>query len=177
VATNKNVLPGGVASLGTPDSLAPAIWVTGLIRKYDGDFAGPYEIQWDTQPEPILHRKNALEVAELVHNFKFCTTHRLLRGYVDLDLLWVRDPAPGSLGNQNVKYALVLPFDPIMNKYKIKFRSGIWLWKIEDEVKAAKHFTEISSYYGRTCYVDFQRCPDCGVGTSYIHSSGEPAAR
>ncbi len=74
MATNKNVLAGGVASQGTPDSLAPENWVTGSITKYDGDSACPYEIQWNTQPEPILHRKNALEVAELVHNFNFCTT-------------------------------------------------------------------------------------------------------
>ncbi len=87
MVTNKTVLPGGVVSVGTGDSLAPEMWVTGLLTKFDGDFACPYEIQWDAQPEPILHRKNALEVADFVENFKFCTTHRLLRGYVHLDLL------------------------------------------------------------------------------------------
>jgi hypothetical protein len=81
-------------------------------------------------------------VADFVENFKFCTKHRLLREYVHLDLLWVLEPAPGSLGNQHVKYAMVLPFDPLMGRYKIKFRSGIWSWKSEEQVKAAKHFTE-----------------------------------
>jgi hypothetical protein len=142
VATNTKVLPGGVASPETGDSLAPVIWVTGLITKYDGGAACPYEIQWDTQPDPIVHRKNALEVAQLVQNFKFCAKHRLLRGYVDLDLLWVHEPVPGSLGNQHIQYAVVLPFDPVMNKYKIQFRSGIWSWKSEEEVIAAKQFTE-----------------------------------
>ena len=37
---------------------------------------------------------------------------------------------------------MVLPFDLLMGRYKIKFRSGIWAWKSEEQVKAAKHFTE-----------------------------------
>jgi hypothetical protein len=45
VATNKSVFPGGVASVGTGDSLAPEMWVTGLLKKYDNDSACPYEIQ------------------------------------------------------------------------------------------------------------------------------------
>ena len=142
VATNKPVDLAGVASGGIGDSLAPEMWVTGFVKKYNGDASLPYEIHWDTQPDAIIHHKNALEVADLVANFKFCTKHRLLRGYVNLDLLWVLEPAPGTLGNQQVKYAMVLPFDPLMGRYKIKFRSGIWAWKSEEQVKAAKHFTE-----------------------------------
>ncbi len=142
MATNKFVLPGGVATEGIGDSLASEIWVTGFLIKYHVDYDCPYEIQWDTQPAPIIHYSNALEAAELVENFKFCTTHRLLRGYVNLDLLWVLEPAAGSLANSHLKYAKVLPFDPLMGRYKIKFRSGIWSWKSEEQVKCAKHFTE-----------------------------------
>ena len=132
VATNKTISPGGIASPATSISLSPDVWVTGLITKYDGEAACPYEIKWDTQPLPILHRKSAVEVAQLVANFQHCTTLRLLRGYVGLDLLWVlnpvtvQDPASGKLGKPHLKYGLVRPFDPIMNKYKITFRSGIW---------------------------------------------------
>jgi hypothetical protein len=134
------------------------MWVTGLLKKYDVESACPYEIQWDTQPEPIIHHKNALEVADFVENFKFCTTHRLLRGYVHLDLLWVLEPAAGSLGNQHLKYAMVLPFDPLMGRYKIKFRSGIWSWKSEEQVKAAKHFTEavLNGQHATWTYTDAQ---------------------
>ena len=142
VAANKTVNQGGVASLRPEDSFAPDMWVTGFLKKYNADSADPYEIHWDTQPDPLVRHKNALEVADLVENFQFCTTHRLLRGYVHLDLLWVLEPATGSLGKQYVKYAMVLPFDPIMDRYKIKFRSGIWAWKTEEHVKAAKQFTE-----------------------------------
>ncbi len=62
VATNKTISAGGVASPATGISLAPDIWVTGLITKYEGEAACPYEIKWDTQPLPILHRKSAVEV-------------------------------------------------------------------------------------------------------------------
>lgn len=98
VATNKTVYQGGVASLRPEDSFAPDMWVTGFLKKYNGDSADPYEIHWDTQPDPLVHHKNALEVGDFVENFKFCTKHRLLRGYVHLDLLWVLEPATGSLG-------------------------------------------------------------------------------
>jgi hypothetical protein len=128
VATNQTISAGGVASTATGSSLAPDIWLTGLITKYDGEAACSYEIKWDTQPVSILHRKSSVEVAQLVANFKHCTTLRLLRGYVGLDLLWVLDPALvlnpalGILRKPNLKYGLVRPFDPIMNKYKITFR-------------------------------------------------------
>jgi hypothetical protein len=148
VATNKTISPGGIASPATSISLSPDVWVTGLITKYDGEAACPYEITWDTQPLPIFHRKSAVEVAELVTNFEHCTTLRLLRGYVGLDLLWVLDPfalqepASGNVGKPHLKYGLVRPFDPIMNKYRISFRSGIWSWRSEEEVQVAKTFTE-----------------------------------
>ncbi len=73
-------------------------------------------------------------------------------------IYWVLEPATGSLGNQHVKYAMVLPFDPIMNKYKIKFRSGIWSWRSEEQVKAAKHFTEavLNGQHATWTYTDAQ---------------------
>ncbi len=92
VATNKSISAGGIASPATSISLSPDIRVTGLITKFDGEAACPYEIKWDTQPLPIFHRKSAVEVAQLVANFQHCMTLRLLRGYVGLDLLWVLDP-------------------------------------------------------------------------------------
>ncbi len=101
VATNKTVSPGGVSIPTTGTTLAPDIWVLGLITKYDCHAACPYEIKWDTQPDPILHRKSTCEVAKLVANFQHCTTLRLLRGYVGLDLLWVLEPASGSLGDRH----------------------------------------------------------------------------
>ena len=142
VATNKPVLPGGVSIPTTGTKLASEIWVIGLITKHECNAACPYEIQWDTQPHPIVHRKSTSEVDELVANFQHCTRLRLLRGYVGLDLLWVIEPASGSLGDRHLQYGLVRPFDPIMNKYKITFRSGIWSWRSEEEVQEAKLFTE-----------------------------------
>jgi hypothetical protein len=37
VATNKPVLPGGVASVVSGDSLVPEMWVAGLLTRFDGD--------------------------------------------------------------------------------------------------------------------------------------------
>ena len=142
VATNMIVSAGGIKITTTATALAPEVWVIGLITKYDPESACPYEIKWDTQPLPILHRKSADEVAKLVANFKHCTTLRLLRGYVGLDLLWLREPAVGIQGEHCLKYGMVRPFDPVMNKYKITFRSGIWTWRSEEEVQDAKLFTE-----------------------------------
>ena len=82
VATNEIVSAGGVKIPTTGTALVQDIWVLGLITKYDPEAACPYEIKWDTQPLPILHRKSADEVAKLVANFKHCTRLRLLRGYV-----------------------------------------------------------------------------------------------
>ena len=91
VAINKPVLAGGVASPNTSHSVPGIIWVRGLITKFHGDSACPYEITWDTQPVPIMHRKNAEEVTDLVANFIHCIKFPLLLGYVGLDLLWQKD--------------------------------------------------------------------------------------
>ncbi len=72
VATTKTISAGGIASPATSISLSPDIWVTGLITKYDGEAACPYEVKWDTQSSPILHRKSTVEVAQLVANFQHC---------------------------------------------------------------------------------------------------------
>jgi hypothetical protein len=80
VATNKSVFPGGVASPTTTHAGTGLNWVRGLITKFHGGSACPYEITWDTQPEPIMHRKNEEEVADLVANFLHCIKLRLLQG-------------------------------------------------------------------------------------------------
>ena len=166
VATNKPVLPGGVASPSTTHSGTGINWVRGLITKFHGDSACPYEITWDTQPEPIMHRKNAEEVADLVANFLHCIKLRLLQGYVGLDLLWQKDASkvtssassPDQPIKPSLQYGMVRNFDPLMDKYKVLFRTGIWTWKTEEDVKEAQKFTDIviTGQHGSWSFEDAQ---------------------
>jgi hypothetical protein len=166
VATNKPVLPGGVASPTTTHSVPGIIWVRGLISKFHGDSACPYEITWDTQPEPIMHRKNAVEVTDLVANFSHCLKFQLLQGYVGLDLLWQKDASkasssassPEQTTKPSLQYGLVRQFDPLMDKYNILFRTGIWSWKTEEDVKGAHQFTDmvITGQHGSWSFDDAQ---------------------
>jgi hypothetical protein len=110
-----------------------------------------YEITWDTQPVPVMHRKNAEEVTELVANFIHCIKFRLLQGYVGVNLLWEKDaakatssaPSPDQTTKPSLQYGMVRHFDPLMDKYKILFWTGIWTWKTEEDVKRAHKFTDI----------------------------------
>jgi hypothetical protein len=166
VATNKPVLPGGVASPTTTPAVPAIKWVRGLITKFHGVAACPYEITWDTQPEPIMHRINAEEVADLVANFLHCIKLRLLQGYVGLDLLWQKDAtkvtSSASSTDQPIKpslqYGMVRNFDPLMDKYKVLFRTGIWTWKTEEDVKEAQKFTDIviTGQHGSWSFEDAQ---------------------
>ena len=112
-------------------------WTTGFIHKYHMASLSMYEVEWDTKPFPLFVRTTANEVQKLVENFKFCSTYKLLQGYVGLDLLWERkNSTPATL-----QYGYVMPFDPATNKYKVVFRDGLWSFKDEQEILRQKEWT------------------------------------
>jgi hypothetical protein len=87
VATDRPIVPVGMvtATFGTyvskDDHLPPCKrWVTGVMIKFGTDALCPYEIQWNTQPIPMVQRVSPEDMAQLVENFKSCVKLRLLRG-------------------------------------------------------------------------------------------------
>jgi hypothetical protein len=149
VATDRPIVPVGTvaATFGTcvsnDDVLPPCKrWVTGVLIKFGTDALCPFEIQWDTQPIPMVQRVTYDDMAQLVENFKSCVKFRLLRGYVGLDLLWERHKyilppthdTTGTVLTQLLRYGRVLPFDPATDKYKVVYRDGICTWKTEPEI-------------------------------------------
>jgi hypothetical protein len=70
---------------------------------------------------------------------------------------------------------MVLPFDPMTNKYKIKFRSGIWSWRSKEQVKAAKHFTEavLNGQHATWTYTDVQRAASEATTSTVMESQQE----
>ncbi len=90
-------------------------------------------------------------MTDLVANFIHCIKFRLLLGYVGLDLLWQKDASkatssassPDQTTKPSLEYGVVRQFDPLLDKYKILFRTGIWTWKSEEQVKRAQTFTDV----------------------------------
>jgi hypothetical protein len=120
-----------IVTLGTHGRLT-SLWVRGKLRQFHGEAPCPYEIEWDTKPEPITRRMNEEQVEQLVAKFKFCTKHRLFMGDVGLDSLWERDATASSstlTGHKRLQYGLVLPYDPLMKTYKILFRDETYTFK------------------------------------------------
>jgi hypothetical protein len=61
------------------------------------------------------------------------------------------------------------------NKYKIKFRSGNWSWRSEEQVKAAKHFTEavLNGQHATWTYTDVQRAASEATTSTVMESQQE----
>ena len=113
-------------------------WTIGRLTKYHGLSSTPYEVQWDTQPHPLIVRKTEEDFKVLVDHYAYCKTYKLLGGYVGNDLLWERTDRQGT----RLQYGYVLPFDPPTNKYKVAYRDGICGFKSEVDLKEAMKFTE-----------------------------------
>jgi hypothetical protein len=113
-------------------------WTLGRFTKYHGLSSTPYEVQWDTQPHPLMERKTEEEFKVLVDHYAYCKTYKLLGGYVGNDLLWECTDREGT----RLQYGYVLPFDPPTNKYKVASRDGICGFKTEVDLKEAMQFTE-----------------------------------
>jgi hypothetical protein len=107
-----------IVTLGTRVRVT-SLWVRGKLKQFHGEAPCPYEIDWDTKPEPI-------------------TKHRLFMGDVGLDLLWERDTTASSstlMGHKRLQYGLVLPYDPLMKTYKILFRDGTYTFRNDEQLK------------------------------------------
>jgi hypothetical protein len=133
-----------IVTLGNRGRIS-SLWVRGVLKQFHGEAPCPYEIEWDTKPEPITRRMNEEQVKELVAKFKMCTKHRLFMGDVGLDLLWERDGTANSLvptGGKRLQYGLILPYDPLMKTYKVLFRDGTYTFKNDEDLKQAKQFME-----------------------------------
>ncbi len=178
----------GVASPTTAYSIPSVIWVRGLITKFHGDSTCPYEITWDTQPILIVHRKNALEVTDLVANFLHCMKHRLLLGYVCLDLWFI--VATWRLQGPNV---CVVDRSDKQTMFTVWYGPPVLVWPSYEQIqnfvpdwhmdveKRGRGESSSSIYRcsntGPTCNVEFWGCPGCSAAMCNYYVLWRPARR